>query len=433
MKTKSRPLIGLLAIALLWCWRVPLNAQTAPQDGRYFERQAVQAYRNKDFPAYLANLQRALALRPNHPRLLYNLAGGYALNGKTEEGLQSLARVAAMGLAYPFEQDDDLASLRETESYRRVSEQFARNRAPLIRSEAAFTIPQKGLIGESVVFDPKTRSFYVASVRQRKIIKVGATGRAEDFATEKDGLWSVFGLKIDARRRLLWACTTATPQMWHQNAADKGLSGLLKFDLRTGRLLQKYVIADRANEHWLGDLTLTRNGDVYATDSVKPAIYLLRAGGGQIEKFYTHDSFVNLQGLAFSPDERRLFVADYAQGVWAIDMQTKQTELLAAPPDTTMLGLDGIYFYRNRLLAVQNGVNPQRVVEFELSKDWRRVERLNVLEANHPAHDELTLGALNGNDFYYIANAQWWSVNDDGQEITPEKLQNLKILRLRLP
>ena len=58
MKTKSRLSIALLVTALLCCWRVALVAQTAPpKDGRYFERQAVQAYRNKDFSAYLANLK----------------------------------------------------------------------------------------------------------------------------------------------------------------------------------------------------------------------------------------------------------------------------------------------------------------------------------------------------------------------------------------
>jgi sugar lactone lactonase YvrE len=402
------------------------------RDGRYYEREAVKAYRQKDYAQYLAHLQRALELRPNHPRLLYNLAGAYSLNGQINEALQSLERVAAMGLIYLFEADEDLAMLRQTEAYQRISRQFARNKAPLIRSQPALTVPQKGLIGESVAYDPRDKVYYIASVRERKIIKIGKDGAARDFATEKDGLWSVLGLKIDAKRRHLWACVTATPKMARPSAADKGSTGLFKFDLQTGNFLQKYVLPDRRQEHWFGDLTIARNGDVYATDSAKPAIYVLRAGGETIEEFLADPYFVNLQGLAFAPDEQTLYVADYASGIFAVDLKAKRVNLLPAPADTTLLGVDGLYFHRNGLIATQNGVNPQRVLRLAFDATRARVVRVEILEANHPAHDEITLGQVLGNDFYYIANAQWWSFNDEGAAVTPEKLKDLIVLRLKL-
>jgi sugar lactone lactonase YvrE len=58
------------------------------------------------------------------------------------------------------------------------------------------------------------------------------------------------------------------------------------------------------------------------------------------------EPFVSPQGLDFAPDEKRLFVADYAKGVFVVDLLTKRYAPLAPAPDSTMLGIDGLYFYR---------------------------------------------------------------------------------------
>src|ERR1700755_1378448 len=64
------------------------------------ERKAVAAYQAKDFAGFLAAMVEADRLRPNHPRLLYNLADAYALNGKSDEALTTLGRLGSMGLYF---------------------------------------------------------------------------------------------------------------------------------------------------------------------------------------------------------------------------------------------------------------------------------------------------------------------------------------------
>lgn len=97
-----------------------------------------------------------------------------------------------------------------------------------------------------------------------------------------------------------------------------------------------------------------------------------------------------------------------------------------------MLGIDGLYFYRGGLVAVQNGVNPQRVVRLFLSKDLSRVERFETIAANDPAFDEPTLGVLVQNHFYFIANSQWGALDEQGGIAPAEKLKEPVILKLRL-
>lgn len=81
---------------------------------------------------------------------------------------------------------------------------------------------------------------------------------------------------------------------------------------------------------------------------------------------------------------------------------------------------------------MQNGVAPQRVVRLRLTSDLKRVERLEVLEANNPLFDEPTLGAVVKDNFYFIANSQWGLVDEKGQLGPAEKLVEPIILKIKL-
>lgn len=408
-------------------------AQEGPRhDARYYETLAVKAYQAKDYARFLENMKQAAALRPDHPRIVYNLSAAYALNGRKAEAIDWLARLARMGLAYDAGKDDDFVSIRDSREFANVLALFRNNRSPVGVASQAFTVQEKGLVPESVAYDPPTKSFYVSSVYRRKILRVTPKGVAEEFATERDGLWSVMGMKVDAARRELWVCTAAQPQMSNYVAAERGRSGVFKFDLSTGKLAGKYVLPDDSKQHWLGDLALDSRGDVYATDSLSPALYRLRRGADKFETVLEGEPFVSPQGLDFTPDEKRLFVADYAKGVFVVDLATKHLAPLAPAPDSTMLGIDGLYFYRGRLVAVQNGVNPNRVVQFFLSKDLSRVERFETVAANLSAFDEPTLGVVVKDDFYFIANSQWGTIDEQGKLAPPEKLKEPVVLKLKL-
>lgn len=401
-------------------------------DARYYETLAVRAYQAKDYAAFLENMKQAAALRPDHPRIVYNLSAAYALNGRKEESIDWLGRLARMGLAYAADKDEDFASLRDSREFANVLALLQKNSSPVGDSVPAFTVHEKGLVPESVAYDPSTRSFYVSSVYRRKILRVAPNGEVKEFATERDGLWSVMGMKVDAARRELWVCTAAQPQMSNYVASERGRSGVFRFDLRTGRLAGKYMLPDDSKQHWLGDLALNSRGDVYATDSLSPALYALRRGADKFETVLEGEPFASPQGLDFSADEKRLFVADYSKGVFVIDLATKRYAPLAPAPDSTMLGIDGLYFYRGGLVAVQNGVNPNRVVRFFLSKDLSRVERFEAVAANQPVFDEPTLGVIVKDQFYFIANSQWGTLDEQGRLAPPEKLKEPVVLKLKL-
>ncbi len=433
MEGRGRRIAKLIAGAFALAVLVHVaRAGDEPKTARYYRQQAALAYKAKDYAAAAENFNKALELIPDHPTLLYNLAAVSALQGKKTESLAFLSRVADMGLALHPEKDADFDAIKDSAEFRNILRKFESNKQPVIHSTTAFTIHEKGLVTEGLAYDPVGECFFVSSIHKRKILRVSKSGEVTTMAAEQDGLWSVLGMKVDPARRLLWVTSTAFPQMIDFKKQEDGSSAVLKFDLKTSKLLKRYVVPGASKPHALGDLTIKSNGDVFATDSVTPAVYVIHPGKDEMERFLENDSFVSPQGLAFSNDERHLFMADYSTGLFDIDVTTKRVEHLPPLAGATLLGIDGLYFYNGSLIGVQNGVAPQRVVRLRLTSDLKRVERLEVLEANNPLFDEPTLGAVVKDNFYFIANSQWGLVDEKGQLGPAEKLVDPIILKIKL-
>lgn len=407
-----------------------ISAQTV--DSRTYERLAIKAYQAKDTAAFLEYMLQADKLNPGHPRITYNLAVAYTVNGKPDNAIALLNKLAEMKLFYPLDKDADLLPLKDDPKFRAAARKITENSMPTGNARQAFAIPEKGLVAESVAFDAKTQNFYLSSVAQRKILRIGKDGRTTEFANSADGLWSVFGIKIDAKNRVLWAASSAHKQMPDLKPEENGMTGLFKFDLDSGRMIKKYIVSDRTKPHLLGDLVVTRSGDVFATDSISPTIYFLDRSTDKIEKYLESPQLGSPQGLDIDGSGTFLFVADYSRGVFRIDLASKAITKLVPAENSTMLGIDGLYFYKNSLVATQNGVNPQRAVRMYLSKDLSRVDSFKVLEANNPFFDDITLGVLVGNDFYFIADSQWELLGDGGKLPALEKLKEVNVLKLSI-
>lgn len=421
-----------VAVCALACFAVAFAQNGAKKDARYYEQQAVSAYREKNYSAYLENMKQASALRPDHPRILYNLAGAHALAGDKAEAVKILSRVASMGLYYPAEKDEDFASIKDTDAFKSALARFASSRDHVGQSAQAFALKEKGLITESIAYDPADETFYVSSAYRRKILSVNRRGEVKEFATEREGLLSALGMKVDARRRHLWVAANANKLMSNFDERTDGVSAVFKFDLKTGRLIKKYVLPNTPQKHGFGDLVVGSRGDVYVTDSLTPAVYHIPTGRDELELFLEDEAFASPQGLDFSPDGRRLFVADYSRGLFTVDLASKKLTRLAAPPDATVLGIDGLYFYKGSLIGVQNGTNPHRVIRILLNDRLDAVEAVRVVEANHPLFDEPTLGVVVKDTFYYVAGSGWGAFDRDGKLAPPEKLKEHVVLKVKL-
>jgi len=412
----------------------PVVAQDDPVlASRAAYQEAVRAYEAHDVPAFLAHAREAQRLRPDHGGVTYALASACAMAGDTAGALAMLRRFARLGYTADVLADSDLAPLRTLPAFDTISRSLARNAEPVMRSQVAFTLPQRDLLTEGIAHDPRSGAFFVGSVRHRKIVRVDRSGRVTEFvAAARDGLWAPLGMRADSARGLLWVAASAVPQMVGFDSADAGRSGLFAFDLATGALRRRYLLPRDGVPHALGDVTISRAGDVYASDSRAPVIYWVRARGDTLETFLRSPLLLSAQGMALDRDERTMYVADYARGLLRVDLASRALQPLAAADGVHTLGIDGLYQVGGDLVGVQNGVTPYRVVRLHLSGDGRRIVSADVLERARPDYAEPTLGVVVGSAFYYVANSQWEHFREDGTIEATDALRNPMVLRLPL-
>ncbi len=407
-------------LALLFC--LVQGAGFAQSEGDPFAA-AQAAWDRRDYPVFLQHIGRVVHSVGRQPSLLLYMARAHALAGDTAASLTVLRELSAMQLPYRLQKDTAFASLQRSPAFQRVAAQMARDAQPALRSQAGFVIRDRGFIPEGIAYDPVTKSFFVGSMAQRKIVRVDAKGLAKDFTQPgQDSLWAVLGMRVDVPRRLLWACSANF---------QTGRSGLFAYDLKTGKLARKYVLADTTTKHLLNDLALLENGALYVTDSEGGTVYTLDSAQDQLVVYNPQLRLIYPNGITHLPEGRLLYVAHYA-GISVIDLTTQETKPLAAPETIPLFGIDGLYFHENTLIGVQNGIEADRIVRFTLGDGGRSVTAIRVLENNHPGFNIPTTGVLAGKSFYYITNSQLRNLQPDGSLRDPEKLKDVVVLQIRL-
>ncbi len=420
----NRIVLSILAAVL-----VAAASPSLAQGWREANKAALDAYKSETWPAYLENVRRLDELRPGHPRVLFNLAGALARNGHPADALTTLERLASMGVVMPVKGDADLASLSGTPRFAAVIERMTKSTAPFGSARSAVTIDAKGALPEGVAYDAASSTIFVSTVVGRTVWSVDRAGQARELPIPADALWSAMGMTVDAKRGLLWICTAATPMTPGIDASLQGRSAIIAWDIKARKVAARIELAEEGAQHWFGDLALDSRGNVYVSDTTAAAIYRHVPGSAKLERWLEDERIVNPQGLAFAGSDALLVLADYPTGLWAVDTATKKVERISAAPDVTLVGIDGLLFRKGGLVAVQNGTTPQRVVRLAWDPARRRITSWELLEANRPEFEELTLAADGGEAFYFIATSQWEAFDESGKLKDGAKQREIVVMK----
>ncbi|MCB0488357.1 MAG: hypothetical protein KDC99_07765 [Cyclobacteriaceae bacterium] len=412
----------LLTIIIFW-----LTLSVNPcisQDVQYYYNKAKEAHESNDLVGFYNNIKEAGRLHPFHQIIQYQLGIAAALNGHADEAIDALSKAihttATLDLSNP-----ELKGLEKEQKFRELLTTQQELQRPVLQSDTAFTISERNAHIESVVYDPKTKNFYLGSIHKRKILVRNASGQVKDFVKSGEyGIMSVFGLRIDSRKRILWACASPMPEM--ENYDSTLQSAVYRFDLSSGKLLGKYSLANPTNSVF-GDLTLDSKGNAYVSDGITNTIYIVNEKKGMLEAYYTSDEFWNLQGITFSSDDKFLFISDYIKGPYRLTCHSKDLIKLESNSPQSLKGIDGLLFYNNSLIAIQNGVIPFRSTMHFLNTELNKITRASIIDRDHPAFHEPTIGCLDGTDFYYVATSQWGAYDDDHHP-KEEELKDIVIL-----
>lgn len=395
-----------------------LGGQSPPTQCSVFclSQRARAALAKGHYADFLTNARWVATRAPDHPGAIYAVASGFALLGQEDSALVWLDRLAQIGASRAPALDSTFVALWSSPAFRAIQARLDANRRPIIPGRAAFSLPDPDLVPEALAWDPSTGSWLVGSLAKRKVVRVRPDGAATDFISAPD-LLRVGGIHVDSARRLLWFASWA-PRFVAAGSRDEPPSEtrLFKCDLQTGRILRRYAPADSGNGHLFNDLAIASNGDVFVTDIEQGRLYRVRADVDSLEVFLRPDpdSLSGPNGITLAGDDRTLYVA-FVEGISRIDVATRRMVRLRSPSTTSTAQIDGLYWHRGALVAVQNQRGLEQVVRYELTPDGRAIRRTTVLERSDSLLRLPTTGAIVGTRFYYIANSQFERLGNDNR------------------
>ncbi len=306
----------------------------------------------------------------------------------------------------------------------RLRLRFDANRTVVQASRLFATVPEGGRLIEGLAWDPRRNRLFASSVVGRELLY--GDGRSWR-AVPRLQVGSLFGLALDDHRRLLWMSSGVLDQTPSPQTAFRGLVAI---DLDTLRVVHRLPIEGEGSP---ADIVVGHDGTVYASDPVRGTIYRVGVGDAAVTVAVPPGALQNPQGLVPSLDRRRLYVSDYGYGLAVVDLNDGSVSRLESDVPTMLDGIDGLVPWRGGLIAVQNGTNPRRILHLSLSEDGRRITDMRILESSHPEWGEPTLGFVRGDEFIYVADAQWERYGSGGALVGEGPTRPTAIRELRLP
>ena len=259
---------------------------------------------------------------------------------------------------------------------------------------------------EGVAWDARHARLLVSSIRQHRIASVDPNdGRATEFA---DAPGSVLGLHVDRASQTVWAAWTRFGHAFKANAA----TGIAAWSTRHGHRIGSWSLPENDPRMNLGDLLIVDARTIVTSDSGTGAIWRFDVAQHRFTSLIAAGKFKSPQGLASGKQRGSIYLADYPTGLWRIALKDGAATPLAVPEGADVRGLDGLYDYAGRLIAVQNGTKTPRILVITLGKGdaIADVRRWREMPGEEPS-----LGVLAGDTFWFVANGQWSAYDDDLQ------------------
>lgn len=293
-----------------------------------------------------------------------------------------------------------------------------------------FVIDEKDLIPEGIAVDSKTGIIYVGSTYRRKIVQIDTKGEVSDFISqERDSIWSVLGMEVDEENNMLWVNTAHIHEVMPLiNPLDTKdwLTTISAFDLNNKKMAKKYQLNDTTSA--FNDLTLSKFGNVYATESANNKIYVVNKKTNRLEKFLELKNFNFPNGITYSEIHNVLFVST-REGILKIDIDSKQYELLPTAENINAKSIDGLTLFNNHLIGHQNS----RVSKFYLNDEFTEIVSSEVLDSGEE-FDASTTGEISHGDYYFIVNSQLSSgIDFETKMVKPiDSLEKIIIRKINL-
>ncbi|WP_376695046.1 SMP-30/gluconolactonase/LRE family protein [Wenzhouxiangella sp. EGI_FJ10305] len=401
------------------------------QQMSHWIRKAANAYQSQDIEGWVEATRELHKLRPYNQDFMRQLVEGNALLGNLREAFNIMLKMQQQGLSVDWDAIEAVEPLREHSLYDHLKQLMTEAGQPFGDASTWSTLDSEHAMPEAMAFDSASERIFVGTIRDGEIL-VSEDGESWDMFASPETvpeLASVFDIAVDAERRHLWAAVGRVSHYQGPEAEEGANSALLRLDLENGELQEQYTLSTDDQRNLIGSLTLAGDGTIFAADTQAPIVYRLEPGQEQIKPYFAHPNFTSLRGIALNDDDSLLYVADYELGILVVDATGgEQAWQLAVPETFNAGGIDGLYWWNDHLVAIQNGISPQRVVRLELGPDGLGVTSVAPLAAAKEEFDTPTFGTMDGQMLYFLAGSHWPHVDQKGNAV--DNLPDVPIMQL---
>lgn len=399
-----RQLIALGLVATLGAAAIWDPAEQA-QRGRQAWRDAVTALRSGDSSAALAHLRLAHDAWPPQPAYSEGLVRLAARLRDHDVLLRTLQLLAEQGLGASVANDPAVTTLAAHDSA------VARARSAVLRATTGPERSRAQVVTADTLFFPEGLDIsddgtrFITSLRHRNVwMQRGSAPGRWLLPQSVEGRAAVFGVKVAADGRSVWLTLAPTPHMQPRPADSAVVAELWQVDRASGRLLRRLRLGDGKGVP--GELALTDDGNVLVSDATLGRLYRLRPRANSVETI-THPLLRSPQGIAVLGGKRHAIVADWSHGLLRWELETDTITAVETASSMALLGIDGLLRVGNELIAVQNGVQPMRVLRIGLDEWATRVTSATVIDRPGETAGEFTVAAQHGDSISYVASSSW--------------------------
>ncbi len=311
--------------------------------------------------------------------------------------LDTLAWLKARGYVFGEVSQQQIPKLIGEEYTQQARDLLIPVSATIGTSTIITNVPADARLIESVLRDPVDDRLIVTSVIDRAVFGLRPGGEWDGYRFA--GVGNLSGIAISPDKQWIWLGAG------HIDGSDNatGFAGLIGMG-RVGREERRIPAPHGVS---LSDITVADEGTVYASDPIGGGVYFTQPEDPELSTLIAPGTFRSPQGLAASSDGAKLYVSDYRYGIAIIDLETKSVARLSSEIPLILDGVDGLWRHGTRLIAMQNGTSPMRIVAFDLSQDGMRVIGHQILEQANPDWTEPLSGSLDGDRLLYVGNGQW--------------------------
>jgi len=354
---------------------------------------------------YSANM-KLHQLVPFETRYLVNVVRACALIDRKSAAYNAMYLLQQQGFTHDFDSTEDTLNIRDTEAYHYINKLLIDAGKPAGEAVMAFKLPGNPADYSAFAWDESRGAFLAGTMREGVLMAVSSEGGITELlrADDKNGLWSITGIAVDADNNRLWLSSAATPVFAGSSVAQQGHGAVFELDLKTLEVLGRYNVPVDGLKHEPGSLVVTDEGHLYVIDRVLPIIYQKPPGVGHLEAFFANPGLLGLSDIAITPDNSRIFISDPAMGIMVIDPIARNAAMLSGPETLNLGGIRSLNYNEGNLFIVQGGFEPQRIMRLTLDGTGEAVEKVAPMVAALPQFDHPGPSTIWGGSLFYVAN-----------------------------